>query len=64
MISVQRPSGLHTTIRLPPPPRGPIHTLTFALPPFAPGAYRLTLTATTSDHQVATAYAPLLLLKP
>ena len=60
-IDVRRRAGLHSTIRIPLLARGLIHILRFILPRFPPGAYRLTLTATTPDHQIATAYAPLLL---
>jgi hypothetical protein len=60
-IDVRRRAGLHRTIRIPLLARGLIHILRFILPRFPPGAYRLTVTATTPDHQIATAYAPLLL---
>lgn len=62
-IKVVRPHPPHATITIRRPLLPRTHKLAFSLP-FGPGSYQLTLTATTHDHQIATAYALLIIKKP
>ena len=62
-IKVVRPRPPHTTITIRRTLQPQVHTLTFPLP-LGPGSYHLTLTARTPDHQVATAYALLIVKSP